>query len=167
MGHLWLIGMMGSGKTSVGETLAGRRAVPFYDTDALVESAAGMSIPEIFETLGETGFRELEARVVVAVASERPGIVATGGGAVLEPGNVATMWSSGTTVLIDVDVIVLAERLGDTDDRPLLLGEGNRRLREIAAERAAAYRAAADVVVDGTGSIEAVADEVEDACNRS
>lgn len=167
MEHVWLIGMMGSGKTSVGRVLAEHLELPFYDTDATVAANAGMAIDEIFNRFGETHFRELEARAVQVIASQDDGVVSTGGGVVLDPSNIEAMRSSGRTVLLDVDTDTLVARLGDASDRPLVSGEPQRRLREIAAARENNYRMAADVVVNALGSIEEVAHRVEAVCSGS
>ncbi len=165
MEHVWLIGMMGSGKTSVGKIVAERLGLPFYDTDATVTANAGLAIPEIFDRFGERRFRELEAEAVQAIASQDDGVVSTGGGIVLDPLNVEAMRSSGRTVLLEVDVDTLIARVGAEGDRPMVSEDPERRLREIAAVREASYRNAADVVVDGVGSIGDVAHRVEAACS--
>jgi len=167
MEHVWLIGMMGSGKTSVGRVLAEHLECPFYDTDATVAANAGMAIDEIFDRFGEPHFRELEARAVQAIASQDDGVVSTGGGVVLDPSNIVAMRSNGRTVLLDVDIDTLVARLGDTSMRPLVSDDPERRLREIAAAREDNYRTAADVVVDALGSIGDVARRVEAACSGS
>jgi shikimate kinase len=167
MEHVWLIGMMGSGKTSVGKALAEHLECPFYDTDATVAANAGMAIDEIFDRFGEPRFRELEARAVRVIASQEDGVVSTGGGAVLDPSNIEAMRASGRTVLLDVDAETLVARLGAASDRPLVSDEPQRRLREIAAAREDSYRMAADLVVDALGSIEEVAYRVEAACSGS
>ena len=167
MGHIWLIGMMGSGKTSVSRVLAERLEAPFYDTDTTVEANAGMTIAEIFDRFGESHFRELEATAVLVIASQDDGVVSAGGGVVLNSLNTATMRESGQTVLLDVDADTLVSRIGATSDRPLVSEDPNRRLREIAIARADSYRAAADIVVEASGSIEEVAQRVEAACSGS
>jgi shikimate kinase len=167
MGHIWLIGMMGSGKSTVGRLLAERLGRPFYDTDAMIEGASGSSIAEIFEHTGETGFREQERAAIAEVAGSRSGVVAAGGGVVLDVLNVDAMKSSGLVVLLSADVGVLAARVEGASDRPLLSESGDRGLHAIAEARDGFYRAAADVVVDGNGSIEIVTDRVEAACNAS
>jgi len=167
MGHVWLIGMMGSGKTSVGRLLSERLELPFYDTDATVEANAGLTIGQIFERLGEPRFRELESLAVRAIASQDDGVVSAGGGVVLDPSNVEVMRESGTTVLLDTDVETLVARVGAAADRPLLSADPDRYLREIASARAGAYAGAADAVVDAAGSIEDVAHRVEAACSVS
>lgn len=167
MGHVWLIGMMGSGKSTVGRLVADHLGRPFYDTDELVEQAENASIPEIFGEDGESGFREKEKWIVEEVVSRPPGIVATGGGVVLDPENVATMRRSGTVVYLAADIDALSRRLEQADGRPLLAGDKNGRLHTIASERAERYRSSADVIVDATDSVEAVVANVEAACSES
>ncbi|MEA2022911.1 MAG: shikimate kinase [Actinomycetota bacterium] len=167
MGHVWLIGMMGSGKTSVGRVLADRLALPFYDTDATASANAGMPIVEIFERFGEQRFRDLESRAVQAIAPQENGVVSTGGGVVLDPSNVEAMRDSGTTVLLEVDAATLVARIAGTTDRPLVSVDPERYVREIASARDEIYRRAADVVIDAAGSVDEVAHRVEAACSGS
>ncbi len=164
MGHVWLIGMMGSGKTSVGRALAERLTLPFYDTDATVAANAGMSIVEIFERFGESRFRVMESRAVQAIARQDDGVISTGGGVVLEPSNIETMRDSGTTVLLDVETDMLVARVGAGPDRPMVSEDPEERMREIASARAEIYRRTADIVVDAVGSIDEVSHRVEAAC---
>jgi len=165
MGHVWLIGMMGSGKSTVGRRLADRLGRPFYDIDALVEGAVRWTVAELFEHTGEEAFREQERLAIADTAGRPPGVVATGGGAVLDERNVHTMKSSGSVVLITATADVIAGRVEGGNDRPLLTGRDDEALRSIANERDELYRAAADVVVDGNGSIETVVGLVEAACS--
>jgi shikimate kinase len=167
MGHVWLIGMMGSGKSTVGRLVADRVGRPFYDTDELIEQTGDASIPEIFAGEGESGFRERERWIVEDVASLPAGIVATGGGIILDPANVAAMRKSGTIILLAVDVETLTRRLGYSDDRPLLAAGKGERLRAIASERTERYRSSADVIVDATGSIDDAVADVEAVCSES
>lgn len=166
---LWLIGMMGSGKTRVGQLAAARREVPFFDTDRRVEEQAGCSIAELWAERGEPAFRRLEAEAVRWV-SGLEGIVATGGGVVLDPGNVVTMRATGTVVWLDADASTLARRVGSDRARPLLVAEEpvEERLRRIAAERAGRYATAAHIRIrtDLLGE-DAVADEVMELWNAS
>lgn len=167
MGHLWLIGMMGTGKTTVGRELARRRVEPFYDTDASVATTAGKSISEIFAEDGEERFRRLEREVVAEVATLPGGVVATGGGVILDPSNVERMRASGRTILLQTDETVLADRIAEEHGRPLLDGDPAARIREIAADRADRYIDAADVVIDAAGDPEEVINRVEQACGSS
>ena len=165
MEHVWLIGMMGSGKTSVGRAVADHLGLPFYDTDATVAANAGMSIVEIFERFGESHFRELETMAVRAIASQDDGVVSTGGGVVLGESNIEAMRANGQTVLLDVNADTIVARMGAAADRPLVSEDPERHLRDIAKSREDRYRTAADVIVDAVGSVEEVAHRVEAACS--
>ena len=158
MGHVWLIGMMGSGKTSVGGKVAERLGVPFTDSDDQVVASTGRSIENLFSE-SEAAFRSAEHDAIARIASLDDRVVATGGGAVLDPSNVAAMRSTGTTVLLDTAAETLSERLSDTGDRPLL-NDGTD-IATITAERASVYKESADVIVDTTNrDIDEVVEEV-------
>ncbi|MCS7209365.1 MAG: shikimate kinase, partial [Fimbriimonadales bacterium] len=120
MKHLYLIGSMGSGKTTVGRLLAERLGLPLYDVDALVEQAAGATISEIFERFGEARFRELESATLEEVACRPAGVVATGGGAVLCERNRARMRQTGWLVYLKASLETLWGRLRRSANRPLL-----------------------------------------------
>ena len=167
MRHIWLIGMMGSGKSTVGRLVADRLECPFYDTDSAVEAAAGMSIVEIFERLGEEGFRDRERTAIAGIVTDPAGIVATGGGAVLDSANVEAMGESGTVVLLAVETEVLVERLAEDGQRPLLLEGIESAIRSIARVRTDLYEESADVVVDASQPIDTVVEQVEAICNAS
>ncbi len=160
--NIVLIGLMGVGKTTVGALLAERLARPFVDTDDLVEQEARMAIADIFAASGERHFRQLEAAAVRRVAALRGQVVAVGGGAVLDPANVAQLRSTGDLVLLDGMPTELAARVGQATTRPLLADEDAAgRLALLRTERAAAYTSAAVAVIDTTGrSPEEVADAV-------
>lgn len=146
--NLVLIGFMGAGKSVVGKQLARRLGRPFVDTDQVVEQRAGRPIPAIFEAEGEAGFRALERAVVAEVAGRRGQVIATGGGAVTDPANLAALRSSGLIVYLAARPETLAVRVAGSD-RPLLAGAADpaARIREILERREAAYRAA-DVVIE-------------------
>lgn len=151
--HLILVGMMGSGKSTVGERLAARLGRPLVDTDELVVATAGRSIPELFADVGESGFRALE-RVAVAdaCAAADPVVIACGGGAVLDPDNRRALAAAGVVVWLRATPAQLAARVGDGDGRPLLTGEtplGT--LERLATLRAPSYEGVADIVVDTDG----------------
>ena len=117
---LYLIGMMGSGKTSTGRPLAKRLGYGFVDTDAVIEQVAGCTIPEIFKRDGEEGFRLIESQVLNAISQRHSLVVATGGGVVTKPENWGQL-HSGIVVWLDVDQAKLIERLrNDSTQRPLL-----------------------------------------------
>ena len=117
---IYLIGMMGSGKTSTGRPLAERLGYGFVDADAVIEQAAGCSIPEIFERDGEAGFRELETQVMSAICQRHSLVVATGGGVVTQRKNWGLL-HSGIVIWLDVMRDQLLARLkADATERPLL-----------------------------------------------
>ncbi len=117
---IYLIGMMGSGKTSTGRPLAKRLGYGFVDTDAVIEQVAGCTIPEIFERDGEAGFRLIESQVLNAISQRHSLVVATGGGVVSKPENWGQL-HSGIVVWLDVNRAQLIERLrDDSTQRPLL-----------------------------------------------
>ena len=117
---LYLVGMMGSGKTSTGRPLAERLGYGFVDADAVIEQAAGCSIPEIFERDGEAGFRALESQVLNAISQRHSLVVATGGGVVTQQENWGLL-HSGIVIWLDVVPGQLMQRLkADSTVRPLL-----------------------------------------------
>jgi len=115
-----LIGMMGAGKSSIGRRLAARLGIPFADADAEIEEAAGMSIADIFEAHGEPSFRSGEARVIARLLEHGPQVLATGGGAFINPLTRAKIHEKGISVWLKADVDVLSRRLRRRSDRPLL-----------------------------------------------
>ena len=117
---LYLVGMMGSGKTSTGRPLAEGLGYGFVDADAVIEQAAGCTIPEIFEQDGESGFRAIETQVLNAISQRHSLVVATGGGVVTQSANWGLL-HSGIVIWLDVDREQLLKRLrADTTVRPLL-----------------------------------------------
>jgi len=150
MRALWLVGMMGSGKTTVGALIARRVGLPFIDTDSRIEAENGRTIASIWETEGEETFRDLESEQIDRiVATGRDCVVATGGGAVLRPENVAAMRSNGVVVWLTAGYEELAARLGDAPARPLLFNrQTDRRVADLLAERSPAYADAAHHRVD-------------------
>ena len=129
-----LIGLMGSGKSTVGRRLAARLHLPFVDADHEIEVAAGLSIPEIFARFGEAHFRDGERRVISRLIDGNPKIVATGGGAFMQDDTRQLILDKATAIWLDADIDVLADRVGRRDGRPLLKG---REPREVLAELAA------------------------------
>ncbi|WP_170788564.1 shikimate kinase [Ruegeria lacuscaerulensis] len=115
-----LVGMMGAGKTAVGRALALRLGVPFLDSDAEIESAANMTIPEIFERDGEPFFRAKESQVIGRLLDEEKGILSTGGGAFLSEQNRKMITERGVSVWLNADLSVLWNRVKHKDTRPLL-----------------------------------------------
>jgi shikimate kinase len=142
-----LTGFMGTGKTTVGRLLATRLHKPFVDTDARIEQADGLSVAEIFTRHGEPYFRTRE-RQMVAEAVQLDAVVATGGGAIVDPENYQRMHAAGPIVCLRADVDVIVTRTAATASRPLLgAGDHRARIEQLLAARAAAY-AQADLTVD-------------------
>ncbi|HWB72088.1 MAG TPA: shikimate kinase [Egibacteraceae bacterium] len=152
--NIVLIGLMGTGKSAVGQILAEDLGRSFADTDAMVEAEAGQSVAELFAQVGERGFRRLEAEAVRRVSALRGQVVAVGGGAVLDPSNVTHLRATGDLVLLDAEPATLAERLAGEQGktRPLLDGAADpvARLAELRVARNAAYRRCAAHTVDTT-----------------
>lgn len=117
--NLYLIGMMGAGKSTVGTAMAGRLKYRFFDTDTLIEQVAAQSIAEIFETSGEAAFRQLEQQVLSQLAPYTRSVIATGGGVVMKPENWGNL-RQGVIVWIDVPLEELERRLQGDGQRPLL-----------------------------------------------
>jgi shikimate kinase len=115
-----LVGMMGAGKSSIGRRLAARLGIPFSDADAEIEEAAGMSIADIFEAHGELSFRSGEARVIARLLEHGPQVLATGGGAFVDPQTRARIHEKGISVWLKAEIDVLSRRLRRRSDRPLL-----------------------------------------------
>lgn len=158
MGTLWLIGMMGSGKTTVAALVGERLRRPVVDTDAVVAEQSGRSAGE-WLVEDAAGFRAAEHHAVAAVAGAEV-VVACGGGVVLDDASVATMRATGLVVWLEAPVEVLANRVGSGSGRPLLGADPAADLATIAAARRDRYRDAAHVAVAASGSPEDVAEEV-------
>ncbi len=117
-----LVGLMGSGKSTIGRRLAALLDRPFCDADDEIEIAAGMKVADIFETFGEPSFRDGERRVIARIMDEARGVVATGGGAFCDATTRALILQRGLAVWLDCAVPVLVERTARRDTRPLLKG---------------------------------------------
>ncbi|MEX0370573.1 MAG: shikimate kinase [Tateyamaria sp.] len=157
-----MVGMMGAGKTAVGRGLAMRLDVPFLDSDAEIERAANMTVPEIFERDGEAFFRAKESQIISRLLDEERGILSTGGGAFLAEENRANITAKGVSVWLNADLDLLWQRVRHKDTRPLLRTADPRgTLADIYAARVPLY-AMADVTVRSEPdlSIDAMVDRV-------
>ncbi len=156
-----LVGPPGAGKTTVGRLVAGRLGVSFRDTDADVEAAAGVPVPDIFVDRGEAEFRRLEAAAVSAALTGHDGVVSVGGGAVLDPATRAAL-AGLRVVFLDVGVKDAASRVGFNRDRPLLLGNPRAQWLRLMEARRPLYEAVAvaTVATDGRTPEEVAADVV-------
>jgi shikimate kinase len=142
-----LIGMMGAGKTSIGRRLANALHLPFLDADSEIERAANQSIAEIFEHYGEAHFREGEQRVIARLLASGPAILATGGGAFMNPETRKLCRKNGITIWLKADMQVMLDRVRKKSNRPLLSGpDPEERMRKLLAEREPTY-ALADIII--------------------
>ena len=153
-GNLFLVGMMGSGKTTLGRALAQRLDLPFADTDRMLVERTGVPVTTIFEIEGEEGFRRRESAVLAELAAGEGRVVATGGGAVLSAANREMMRSGGTVIYLRARLDHLWERTRHDTSRPLLATPDPRAtLAAILEARDPLYREVAHIVVDtGTQS---------------
>jgi shikimate kinase len=151
-----LVGLMGAGKSKIGRRLAARLGLPFFDSDPEIEAAAGESIEEIFANRGERIFREGERRVIARLLAQPVHVLATGGGAFMDPSTRALIARRGVSLWLRADLEVLVARVMRRSNRPLLKqGEPRMILAELIERRHPVY-AEADLVVDsGEGSPEA------------
>lgn len=117
---VFLCGMMGSGKSTIGKHLAEELGVPFTDLDAVIEEAEGMTIPEIFNQKKEEGFREIEKKHILKVAGSTEGVVALGGGSLQNQQIVDHLKLYGWLVYIDASQVEILDRLSDTSGRPMI-----------------------------------------------
>jgi shikimate kinase len=162
-GNVFLVGMMGAGKTSVGKLLARHLGKTFHDSDQVIESRTGVKIPVIFELEGEVGFRAREAAVIQELTGLAEIVLATGGGAVLDPRNRERLKARGTVVYLRASVNELWSRTRHDRNRPLLqTADPYARLCELHAQRDPLYREVADVTVDtGTQSLKTLVAKLE------
>ena len=143
-----LVGLMGVGKSSVGRRLASAIGLPFRDADAEVETAAGRSVAEIFETLGEAAFRDGERRVISRLLEGPPHDLATGGGAFMSPETRSLIKARAISVWLKADLAMLARRIGRKDSRPLLAGKDPLEVLRAQAEARYPLYAEADLTVE-------------------
>lgn len=166
--RVWLIGMMGSGKSTVGAEAARTLAVEHHDTDDIIEARAGMPVEQIFESIGVAAFRDLERQAIEHAATLR-GVISTGGGAVLDERSRFTMTGSGTVIYLAAEPVTLRRRIGDISGRPLLHeGDPVQTLTRLLDERQPLYRDTAHRIIDtSTMSRREVVEEVIAAWNAS
>ncbi len=146
--NIILCGFMATGKSAVGQRLAGIIDYDFLDMDTLIEAETGMSIPQIFSTRGEPAFRKLESQMTEHLAERQRCVIASGGGTIANQQNLEVLQRNGIVITLTADPQVILSRIGTGDDRPML--RGNNKLERIAMlmeQRAEAY-AKADIIVD-------------------
>ena len=151
-GHLFLVGFMGAGKSTVADRLAEALGEPCVDLDDRVVETAGKPIAAIFADDGEDAFRDLESLVLQSLAGEPPSVVACGGGIVLRPENRALLKELGSVIYLEVTAGEALARIGDAKTRPLLAGSsGALAATSLLSAREALYRSVADLTVDTVG----------------
>jgi shikimate kinase len=149
--NIVIIGFMGAGKTVVGKSLANSLKRPFIDTDKLVEESVGATIEDIFQTLGEERFRTMETDAIKSISDIRGAVIATGGGAINNPENVALLKSGGFVVYLYASPETLFNRISKETGRPLVGRMKDQADMEVLLEqRDPLYRQTADLVVDTT-----------------
>ena len=152
MRHLWLVGMMGSGKSRLGRRIADLTGHSMIDTDDRIVFESGRSISNVFDVDGEAEFRTMEATALRSAAAEPVAIIATGGGVVLSDVNVEIMRRSGTVIYLEADPSTLAGRIGADDSRPLLQSRDPlAALSEILEQRGSLYQQAAHFTIRTDG----------------
>ncbi|MEO6041051.1 MAG: shikimate kinase [Croceibacterium sp.] len=162
-----LVGMMGVGKSTVGRKLAHRLGLPFADADEAIEAAAQLKVAEIFERFGEAYFRDGERRVIARLLDAGPGVLATGGGAFVQPETRALIIEHGIAVWLDSDLDTLVARVSRKDTRPLLRhGDPREILGQLKAEREAAYAQAPIHVTSDVGPQSDAVDSILEALQQ-
>jgi shikimate kinase len=147
-GNVILCGFMATGKSAVGKRLASLMGYDFLDMDAVIEEEAGLSIREIFAARGEPAFRALESEMVERLAARTGCVIATGGGAIVNPRNLEAFKRCGTVITLTADPQTILSRVGSGEDRPMLAGgDKTERIAFLMQERAHAY-GQADIIVD-------------------
>ncbi len=149
MTNIYLIGLMGVGKTTIGKQLAKALKCPFYDSDKVIEELAGTDIPTIFCYEGEAGFRQREQKVIKDLTDLSGIVLATGGGSILKPENRAALKSSGFVVYLHCSIDKILYRTRHDTQRPLLQTDNPRqRLQSLLSEREPLYLECADIEID-------------------
>ena len=163
-----LVGLMGAGKSTIGRRLAGILGLPFIDSDQEIVEAAGCNISDIFEIYGEDIFRDLEKRVMLRLINSEPCVIATGGGAFIQPDIREAIAGKATSIWLRADLEVLLERVSRRDTRPLLrTGDKNTILSKLMEERYPIY-AQADITIDSNaGPHDTVVDDVVEALRKA
>jgi len=165
MSHIFLVGFMGAGKTTVARLLAERLDRPCVDVDEIIEAESGRSVREIFEDEGEPAFRALESRALLSLQTAEPSVVACGGGIVTRDENRSALKRLGCVVYLKVSAGETLARVGADGTRPLLSGPGGvLAATSLLEARESLYAAVADISIDTVGlSAEQVADQVASA----
>lgn len=147
--NIYLVGLMGAGKTTIGRQLARTLKLPFYDSDKAIEERTGVDIPTIFEFEGEEGFRDREQKMIQQLTQMRGIVLATGGGAVLREENRKLLKENGFIVYLQCSIDRILERTRRDTQRPLLqTGNPRERIEQLFVQREPLYLACADFKID-------------------
>jgi shikimate kinase len=147
--NIFLVGLMGSGKTTIGQLLAKRLQLPFIDSDHELERRTGVSVATIFEIEGEAAFRQREAALIQEISLQRPIVLGTGGGAILDEATREVLRNRGDVIYLHSTAETSYERIRRNRDRPLLMvTDPLARLRQLYEHRNPLYRATAHYVVE-------------------
>ena len=160
--NIFLIGLMGAGKTTIGRQIANELSLDFFDSDHEIENRTGVTVTHIFDIEGETGFRKRETAMLDELTQKKGIVLATGGGAILKPENRQFLMSRGTTIYLFANIDTLMERTSKDRNRPLLQTENPRgKLEELLTLRDPLYRETADIIIDtGKDSIRLAIKEI-------
>lgn len=163
-----LVGFMGAGKSAVGRSVARMTGSSFVDLDDRIEAEAGATVSEIFRTLGEGAFRELESRLIRQAVSTPGRVIATGGGAFVDPGNRSLLKAYAPVVFLEVAPETVLKRLGKDDKRPLLRGaDRDRKVRELMALRRTAYEEADITISTDDKTVNEIAAQVVSSARKA
>ena len=144
---IYIIGPMGSGKSTIGKMLSSQLKYKFFDTDEEIKKKAGMSITSIFDEQGENGFRLIESQILNELSIKPKSVISTGGGIVLMNTNRAVM-KNGTCIYLKVDFERQVKRLANSDDRPLISKNSYRSIEQTNSTREPFFLDLADIVID-------------------
>lgn len=162
-----LVGLMGAGKSTVGRRLARKLGLPFVDSDSAIEDASGFTAAEVYERYGEKDFRDGERRLVARLVDGSVGIIATGGGAFVDPRTRQLLNDKAITVWLDAPIEILTERTSRRDTRPLLRNtDPKRTLEKLAEERRPSYSEAHIRVTSGKGGHGEVVERIIEALEQ-
>jgi len=161
--NIYLVGLMGAGKTTIGRLLAKHLHKSFYDTDHEIERRTGVNIPLIFEVEGEAGFRKREAAVIEDLVHKQNIVLATGGGAVLAAANRENLKQHGLVIYLRANVRELWQRTRNDKNRPLLQGENPyEKLKQLFSERDPLYSEVATITIETEGdSVNSIVHQIE------
>jgi len=159
--NIVFVGMMGSGKSAIGKRLAANLDLPFMDADNEIEAAAGMPIPDIFDSFGEDHFRSGERKVIARLMDEGPMVLSTGGGAFMNEETRTLITDNAISVWLKADIETLLQRVKRKDNRPLLkAGDPEEIMRNLLAEREPYYKLASVIVESRNETHEKVVESV-------